>query len=252
MNRIKKKWLQQFAEAEAEAAKKEMDENVASAPQCANPSKSNDPSTKKDLNNPENPGKKLSKKQKKRLIRWLTFFVIAGTAIGLILYFELRKTEENINSSDIIAVQVDSANKKKGVVWVDQNGTKKSYSFDCTSTNAWAYSLPTYGESINQFKVFLPRNNDVPLSFNISIQTDASGARTVWVNDQVKASGTPAAGSGVTNTAPTNPEPLSQGATNLLYNTSITAVPEPKPFNWFGLISMLLPLFLNHHYLNYV
>ncbi len=91
MNKIKKKWLQAFAEAEAEEAKKEMDENVASAPQCADVSKSSS-SNKKDLNNPENPSKKLSKKQKKRLIRWTIVIAIVGTIVGLILYFNLRKT----------------------------------------------------------------------------------------------------------------------------------------------------------------
>ena len=108
MNKIKKKIYLKFAENDKEQHEKEMSENVVTAPQS-----DNNNADKKDLSNPSDNSKKLSKKTKRRLIIWTIVILLVGGVIGFIIYNSVKKTEVNINPSEITQITATEIQTEK-------------------------------------------------------------------------------------------------------------------------------------------
>lgn len=210
---IKNKLLLSFAN-------NEKDELIENHEQNNNNSTSNNSLVKNDLSNPANPSKKLSKKTKKRLIIWTIVILVFGGILAIILYFNLRQTEEYINNQDIKAITYDNTQKKGNIEL--NNGT--NYSIETNSSAPWSYRLAT-----DTYQIYIPQSgSDLPITFRINVvQNDTNGNYVFTINESLTSEGT---------------EPkIDEKVKGLLINATTNWSYVPEGFNWLALVSVLLP-----------
>ncbi|MGL4948608.1 MAG: ATP-dependent zinc metalloprotease FtsH [Mycoplasma sp.] len=176
MKFIKNKIYTLFAEQDKQDLKKTLENNVVTSPQSE---------VKKDLSNPANTSKKLDPKVKKRLITSLVLLTIVGGITGLILYFNLRKTEEYISRVKNIKKEGDN----KFILEVE--GGQYSY-FVTNSTMPYSYKRSSDGS----YSLFLPRANDVPFHIRLDYKWETNGSWSYKIPglDTVQSSDRPTTG----------------------------------------------------------
>lgn len=167
-----------------------------------------------NTNTTSNVDKKIPKKRKKSLLFWLLLLLVIGTVVGLIIYYNVRKTE--LSMGKINNIQVNATEVTLSSI------DKKTYTIDLTSANTYSYYVAT-----NTWHLYADvKNEALPLFLTVTYFPGDNSTYSYGINGYKI------------------PASTADDFTNWLasYTTGAEFSFQPSDFPWFSLISMILPI----------
>lgn len=162
---------------------------------------------------------KVPKKRWKKLIIILIVVLILGTIVGLIIYFNVRRTE--ISMTNVTAI-VTTSDKNFEVTGTVDGKKDQKYTIDKNSNNSFSYRITN-----DTYDLYLAvKNNSLPLRIRAQ-QFEESGNVIKWVIGGYEI-----------------PDNDALFLTFLKSKTISTWQSVPEPFPWLSLISLLLPILI--------